>query len=97
MGGPAQHILTYAGIDLHNIAVQRDSTWRYKNAQDGSYHNSGSVSELFSFAYDDGSQAHQALARFIVDRTEAGNDRDACYAKNENGEYVKNNDYKFLI
>ena len=62
LGKIGEHIKRYAGVDLHDLFLYADSTWRFKD-KDGVYNDSESASVLTNLAYDDGSNDHQAVAR----------------------------------
>lgn len=95
LGKIGQHILDYAGVDMRKIFAPHDSTWHFQDQKTMSYYDSKSVSEGFSFAYDDGQTGRQAICRFIYDATQSGSHRDKCFGKNKDGEYVHFQDMYF--
>ncbi len=80
LGKICEHIKEYAGVDFRHLFVRADSTWTFTNKQKKTY-ASNSASPLFCVAYDDGSTDRQAIARMVLDCTQAGKYRTQCEAE----------------
>ena len=96
LGKIGEHIKRYAGVDLHDLFLYADSTWRFKD-KDGVYNDSESASVLTNLAYDDGSADHQAVARIIQDLTKAGSKRHNCNGTTADGKPWRFQDWYFRI
>jgi len=72
------HVLKYAGVDLSKICLPVDSTWVFKSR--GNTYNSNSHPIILNLAYNDGNTQKQAVSRLVLDRTQAGKDRNFCYS-----------------
>ena len=78
LGDLGEHIKKYADIDIRDIVLQRDSTWRFYSK--GKWYDSPSTGNRFwNIAYSDGRTDRQPVARMIFDYTQAGNSRGDCY------------------
>ena len=79
LGAFGEHVNRYADVNFHKIFMDRDSVWRFQDYNSKNWYNSASVSNFFNLAYNDGQNNRQAIARVIVDVTQAGTNRTNCY------------------
>ena len=84
LGKIGQHILDYAGVDLRKLVTVVDSTWTFTNYNEKKQYESESNPLVFNIAYKsatdhNGSNPH--IARCVIDYTQAGSHRSACYTK----------------
>ena len=80
LGSVGQHILDYAGVDLRKLVSKTDSTWTFTD-KDQKQTSSKSTSYSFNIAYrakNYNPDKSQAIARCILDYTQAGNKRSAA-------------------
>ena len=81
VGQIGEHIYNHTGVDLQKLIIRRDSVWRFQNYDTKIWYDSESTSYFFNLAYNDGRNDRQAIARVILDLTQAGNHRTACSTK----------------
>ena len=79
LGKIGQHILDYTGVDLTKLFSPIDSTWTFTSCNDGKTYSSKSTSYAFNIVYQ-AEEGGSAIARIILDRTQAGTQRKACHA-----------------
>ena len=80
LGFIARHILTYADVDVRKLVTKVDSTWKFYSNTVMKDISSKSTSYVSSIAYEDNTN-QQAIARFVIDHTQSGDERTACVAK----------------
>jgi hypothetical protein len=96
LGSLCEHIKRYAGIDVHDLYVYADSVWNFKD-KDHKDVASSSGNILTNMAYDDGSADHQAVARIILDYTQAGSGRHQCDGTTADGKYYRYQNWLYYI
>jgi hypothetical protein len=97
LGSLCEHIKRYAGIDIHDLYVYADSVWNFKDNKKNKDVASESGNVITNMAYDDGSADHQAVARLILDYTQAGSGRTYCDGTTADGKYYKFENWLFYI